>query len=107
VALSADRRDQLTEELAQALHQRRLGAPAIALLEVHKPLSFVASQALLVLSPLLTVFLGQVDIGEYAGLLESSGNVDGVISRLEELEEQGDGLKGAASGGDRGLGLPG
>jgi len=99
VGLSADRRDQLTEELAQALHQRRLGAPALALLEVHKPLSFLASQALLVLSPLLTMFVGQVDIGEYAGLLESSANVDGVISRLEELEGQGDGRKGTAPGG--------
>lgn len=85
--LTADRRGQLTEELAQALHRRGLGTPAIALLEAHKPLSFVASQALLALSPLIAVVAGRFPIEDYAGLLEDSSNVDRVISRLEELED--------------------
>jgi hypothetical protein len=88
VVLSADRRGKLTEDLAQALHSRGLGIPAIALLEAHKPLSFVASQALLALSPLIAVVEGRFPIEDYASLLEDSSNVDRVISRLEELEDR-------------------
>lgn len=86
--LGVDRRDQLVEDLARRLDSWRLTTPAIAFLETHKPLNFIASQALLALQPLLMLFLGDVSLEEYATLLEDSGSVQRVICRLEELRQQ-------------------
>lgn len=88
VELGADGHDQLIDSLAQRLDGWRLTTPAIAFLEAHKPLGFVASQTLLALQPLLTLFLGGVSIGEYSALLEDSGSVERVICRLEEIRKQ-------------------
>jgi hypothetical protein len=84
-----DHREQMIDDLAQRLDSWRLTTPAIAFLEAHKPLSFFASQTLLAFQPLLTLFLGDTPLGEYATLLEDPGSVEGVICRLEELREHG------------------
>jgi len=89
VRLGVDRRDQLVEDLARRLDSWRLTTPAIAFLETHRPLNFIASQTLLALQPLLMLFLGDVSIEEYATLLEDSDSVQRVICRLEELRQQG------------------
>lgn len=81
------RRDQLVEDLAQRLDSWRLTTPAIAFLEVHKPLGFFASQTLLALQPLLTLLVGNVSVEEYAALLEDRNGLELVISRLEELHQ--------------------
>jgi hypothetical protein len=88
--VDADRRDLLIQNLAHRLHRWKLGTPAIALLETHKPLSFVASQALLVAQPLLGLAADHAQIEEYVTLLEDDRSVDRLIHRLEELEERGD-----------------
>jgi hypothetical protein len=88
VRLEADRRDQLIEDLAHRLDSWRLTTPAIAFLEAHKPLGFFASQTLLAFEPLLTVFLGDVAVEEYAALLEDRSGLERMISRLEEPQQQ-------------------
>ena len=55
--LSADRQEELTDSLARELSRWGLGTAAIALLEGHQSLSFIASQILLVSEPFLTLFL--------------------------------------------------
>jgi hypothetical protein len=84
-----DHREQMIDDLARRLDSWKLSTPAIAFLEAHKPLSFFASQTLLAFQPLLTMFLGEASIGEYATLLEDPSSVERVICRLEELREQG------------------
>lgn len=84
--LSADRRDQLIEGLARRLDSWSLATPAIAFLEAHKPLSFIASQTLLAFQPFLTLFVGDVSLEEYVLLLEDRSNIERVIRHLEELE---------------------
>jgi hypothetical protein len=84
---NAARRDQLAKDLARRLDSWRLTTPAIAFLEAHKPLGFFASQSLLAFGPLLTLFLGDVHIDEYAALLEDGNGVELVINRLEELQQ--------------------
>jgi len=96
VSVSAERREERIEQLAQWLNRWRLGIPGIALLEAHKPLSFVASQTLLAAEPLVTMLFGRVSIREYAALLEDADNVERVIQRLEALEEDGSGAEQAA-----------
>jgi hypothetical protein len=87
VRLKADHRDQLIEDLARRLDSWRLTTPAIAFLEAHKPLGFFASQTLLAFQPLLTLFLGDVSVEEYAALLEDRSGLERVINRLEELQQ--------------------
>jgi len=84
--LSVDRQEQLINSLVRRLSGWGLSAPSIALLETHKPLSFVASQTLLAFQPLLTLFLGDAPLGEYASLLEDRSSVDRIIYRLEQLQ---------------------
>ena len=89
MTLGSDRRDQLIDDLARRLDGWKLATPAIAFLEVHKPLGFLASQTLLVFQPLLTPFLDNVSVEEYSLLLEDASSVERVICRLEELREHG------------------
>jgi hypothetical protein len=88
VRLRADRRDQLIEDIADRLGGWGLTTPAIAFLEAHKPLGFFASQTLLAFQPLLTLFLGDVGVEEYAALLEDRSSLERIISRLEEPLQQ-------------------
>jgi hypothetical protein len=86
--LEADRRDQLIEDLAHRLDSWKLTTPAIAFLEAHRPLGFFASQTLLAFHPLLTLFLGDVPVEEYAALLEDRNGLERMIDRLEEPQQQ-------------------
>jgi hypothetical protein len=86
VELSVDRQEDLIEKLARRVDRWGLAAPTIVLLEAHKPLGFIASQGLLAFQPLLTLFVGDAPLEEYALLLEDRGSLERIISRLEQLE---------------------
>ncbi len=82
--LSVRRREELIEGLVRQVNEWGMVAPAILFLEAHKPLSFLASQFLLLSQPTLEPFLGGV-VREYALLLEDRQNVETILSRLEGL----------------------
>lgn len=82
--LSVKRREELIEGLVRQVNEWGLVAPAILFLEAHKPLSFLASQFLLLSQPTLEPFLGGV-VREYALLLEDRENLETILSRLEGL----------------------
>ena len=75
--------DKWIDELARQIGRRRLEAPAVALLEVGRPLSFLASQGLLLVQPLLGFLFGESRAGGYADLLADRANVDRLIAELE------------------------
>ena len=81
--LTEARRDELIETLAGRIEGMGLATPAILMLEANKPLSFLGSQALLVLQPLLGFAVGDTATEEYAALLEDRDNVERLILRLE------------------------
>ena len=86
--LSDDRRDELIELLACRIERMGLTSPAILMLEAHKPLTFLGSQLLLVLQPILSIIVGGSTIDgsasrEYVALLEDRANVEQLIRRLE------------------------
>jgi len=87
--LSAARRDELIEEAAQRIEALGLTAPAILLLEAHKPLGFLGSQALIVLQPLLGFAINVKTSQEYSALLEQSDSVELLIRRLERQADNG------------------
>jgi hypothetical protein len=87
--LSPARRDEVIESLAQKVQGWGLVAPAIFLLEAHKPLSFLGSQLLLLTQPILRFFVADVLVDDTAALLEEPRNVERLILRLEELAQTG------------------
>ena len=90
IDLSPEERDGILDRIAEALVVRRLEVPAILALELHKPLAFVASQALIVFTPLLAPALGLERMQKATRLLEDRGNLERLIERIEQRVEERD-----------------
>ena len=71
------------EKTAQKISALGLSAPAILLLEAHKPLAFIGSQTLLVAQPMLDIFLPQHLVRHTAELLADSDQLEQLITSLE------------------------
>ena len=85
IQVSDEERDEVIEKWAQKVAARGLETPAILFLEMHKPLSFFASQGLIITMPFLSAFVGPEVIAKYSRLLEDRQNVERLIQRIEEL----------------------
>jgi len=83
--LPEEERDALVERIARAVVRRRMETPAILFLEMHRPVSFIAGQSLVVLSPFVGPFVGIENVQIISRLLESRDNIDCLIRRIEEL----------------------
>lgn len=91
--LSDEERNQLIDELAQKIVDRRLETPAILFLEMNKPVSFLAGQSMMVASPLLVPLFGADGVRKYSQLLSTSENVERLIRRVEDLSIDRDAKK--------------
>ena len=76
--------EQLIEHLTQQISQWGLALPAIVFLQVTRPLSFLASQGLLLCQPLLSFVYDAPRIADYVDLLADRTNIDRLVARLEE-----------------------
>jgi hypothetical protein len=83
--LSDEERDALIEKLAQKVHGRGLYTPAILFLEMHKPVTYLASQSLILGSGLLAPLFGPKQLQQFSKLLEKRQNVERLVNRIEEL----------------------
>lgn len=90
----ASEHERLINKVAEHLVQRRLAVPAIFLLETTKPLSFIASQGLVALEPFITSLLTIPDYQTFREMLEDRENVERLLQRIEELEDERLGLDG-------------
>jgi hypothetical protein len=86
-----DHQDEAIDRLAGWVRARGLTPAVILLFEAGKPLSLIASQALLALQPVLGYvgpMFGLFDdeglIADYAALFEDPANVDRLLVRLEQ-----------------------
>jgi hypothetical protein len=87
--------EQLIEQLAKQISRWRLTMPAILLLQVTRPLSFIASQGLLLCQPLLSLVYDAPRVADYAELLADRANIDRLVSQLEAEEHaRGSGGRG-------------
>lgn len=86
--LSPERRDKLIDELARKIVKKGMETPAIMFLEMHKPISFLTSQTMLVASPLLAPLFGLDGVENYSRLFSSVDNVELLIRRIEDLADQ-------------------
>jgi hypothetical protein len=88
--LSAEERDKLIDEVARKIVGRRMESPAILFLEMHKPVTFIASQGMVAMSPFLAQIFGRDGVRKYAQLLSSADNLELLIRRIEDLSEERD-----------------
>jgi hypothetical protein len=75
--------EQLIEQLTQRAIRWQLTVPALLFLRVTRPLSFIASQGLLLCEPLLGAFDRESAVGGYADLLADRDKLDRLMSHLE------------------------
>jgi hypothetical protein len=75
--------EALIDRLAEWIARRGLVTPAMFLLEVNKPFSFLGSQALWMLQPLLGPAMGYDRVAAWARLLEDRASVERLLERLE------------------------
>jgi len=78
-------RDAMIERLARRVTGRRLEVPVILALEMHRPLAFLGSQALVVFTPMLAPAFGVDNLQRLSLLMEDRANLDRMIDRIEEL----------------------
>jgi hypothetical protein len=82
--LNDDEETKLIDDIARMIVDRGLETPAIMLLEVARPISFIASQlAVVTLSPLLWLF--ELEGSKYTAVFMKRGNVERIINRIETL----------------------
>lgn len=80
--LEEGRKRELVDHLGATLERWGLATPAAFFLEWNRPLSFVASQFLLLAQPFLSPFFGERAPADWAALLEDRQGLDRVIERL-------------------------
>jgi len=81
--------DVLVERLTGIIARWGLVAPAIAFLEANKPLSFVGSQALLMLQPVVDMFIARELTTDLASLLADRERLERLVDSLATVEGKG------------------
>jgi hypothetical protein len=79
--------EELLDAVAGRVVRMRLGVPAVFFLESTKPLSFLGSQLLVFLQPFVQAFLTIRSYERFSQLMEDRQNVERLIRRVEELDE--------------------
>jgi len=82
--LTEEKREELLDRAAHEIAKRKLEVAAILVLEMHKPLAYVGSQALIAFSPFLIPFVGFDNLNNYSMLLSERANIERLIQRLEK-----------------------
>lgn len=87
--------DPLSQEQAEAIASRiaekavglGLAIPAILFLEMHRPLGRLASQALVVGSPVLAPVFGIDGVGNFSRLIYHPEGIELLVSKIEEYQQ--------------------
>lgn len=86
--LIPEERDRWLDRAAREVVRRRLEVPATLVLEMHRPLSFLSSQAMIVLTPLLAPAFGLRNLERLTRVLAEPENLDRLLDRIEELAHE-------------------
>lgn len=76
----------VVSSLARKVVRWGLTVPAILALEVHRPLTFMASQAMHMLTPFVSMFLDAKEFVVLAKMLERRESIEDVICAIEDEE---------------------
>lgn len=82
--LTPEEETKLIEKVTWEIKRRKLEVPTVFFLELHKPVSGVASQAMIVGSPFLAPFLGANQVRDFSRLLSRRESLERLILALED-----------------------
>lgn len=83
-----ERKAELIEKFAREIVARRLSVPAILFLETVKPLSFLGSQAMVFLEPIIQSVFAFKSYREIYLLLERRENLELLLQEIEKKEQE-------------------
>lgn len=86
--LTPARRDELIGWMVERAARAGMLTPALLLVESHRPVSFLGSQAVHFLAPVLGAVVEPQLVDDLARLLEDRDNIDRLVDRLEERLRQ-------------------
>ena len=87
--MKSDEYDDLIRRFARKVVEWRLTVPAIVFLESTKPLSFVASQVLVFLDPIVRAIFNITDYERFYSMLEDRKNIEKLIQEIERQDAEG------------------
>jgi len=76
--------DELLSRIAGKVVEKEMTVPAIMLLEMVKPLSFLGSQALVFLNPIVSLVVSSGDYYRFVRLMEDRANIEKLEIAIEE-----------------------
>jgi len=83
---------QWLEGIAERVVRRGLAAPAVLLLQTAKPLSFLGSQLIVFVKPLVSMILPAADCDQAAELLSRRHSIETLLQMIEQRDaERGSG----------------
>lgn len=85
---SPERQQELLEKIAHQIVKRKLTVPAIMFFESVKPLSFIGSQAMVFLQPMVQAFLNRREYDEITLMMEERENVEKLLCEIERQEAE-------------------
>lgn len=83
--LSEEQLQSLADSIAKPIVNRGLAVPAVLFLEMYKPLSFVASQSLMMAMPFLAPFIGAQRVADLSKVLKDRNNIELLLNRIEDM----------------------
>jgi hypothetical protein len=86
MAMDAQRREQLLDDLTRRIEKMGMTAPAILFLETYKPLAFLGAQLLWFAQPFLSLGFKEANLRDLALLIEDRAGVEELLDRLEALQ---------------------
>ena len=86
--VSEEDAERILERIATEIVSRRLTAPAIFFLESCSPLSFIGSQAMIVLEPFIHAIFKLPDYRRFALMMERPENVRKLIAMIEAANRE-------------------
>ena len=82
------RQNTIVDRLAAKVVEWKMAVPAVIFLESMKPLNYVGSQVLVFFAPIATTIFDATDYAELTGLLEQRGNIEILLRRIEQKEDE-------------------
>lgn len=82
-----DEQLKLVDQLAEEIVRRRMTAPALAMLEMSRPLNFLGAQAMHFFSPILSSMFDTERYNEFARFLERRDALQVISERIERQEK--------------------
>ncbi|MFM7050896.1 MAG: hypothetical protein ACKOYN_02005 [Planctomycetota bacterium] len=82
----SDEQRAVLERLASEVARRRLAGPAVAFLEMSRPMNALGSAAIHFFTPVASVLANPVSLRHFAEFLEKRGSVDVLVGMIEAAD---------------------